>query len=590
MQGPRADTPGPRGARGRVVMLVDNDVRGDSRVQKTARSAAEAGWEVILLGERRDAPQETWRIGDAEVRLVPVRDQLSQHPMYFRRPWLRRPFAYAPGRMAAYRLAVVRSYQLDIGARLAELRAARAAGGGRAAELIGKAALLPRRVAVKAIWTWTRFRAGQSRRHHQAVRDGTKLLTRLPVTIWTTLLGRRAWRKLDPSLWQWEMAFGKVVDELRPDIIHAHDFRMIAVGARATVRARAKGRSVKFVWDAHEYVPGLLPRPNQPGWLPALCAHEKEYARYADAVVTVSDDLADLLKREHGLAERPTVVMNAPVAAPGEGENDGPVPDLRADCGVGPEVPLLAYCGGITPVRGVDIMVEALPHLPGVHLTLVSLHPNGKNSPAEKLYAKAEELGVADRVHLLPYVPHWQVSAYLSAADAAISPLLHLPNHEIALSNKFFEYSHARLPLVVSDVRTMSRMVRSTGQGEVFTAGDLDDYLRAVRTVLADPAKYRAAYDRDGMLASWTWEAQAAALDGLYARLLPGDRRADDRSDDDRSDDDRPDGDRSDGDRPDAPRSGDGSVDSGRITAGTPDPAARPSSPDHAPVPTRSVR
>ena len=40
----------PRSTRGRVVMLVDNGVEGDSRVQKAARSAAEAGWEVVLLG------------------------------------------------------------------------------------------------------------------------------------------------------------------------------------------------------------------------------------------------------------------------------------------------------------------------------------------------------------------------------------------------------------------------------------------------------------------------------------------------------------------------------------------------------------
>jgi glycogen(starch) synthase len=37
-------------ARGRIVMLVDNGVDGDSRVQKTARSAADHGWDVTLLG------------------------------------------------------------------------------------------------------------------------------------------------------------------------------------------------------------------------------------------------------------------------------------------------------------------------------------------------------------------------------------------------------------------------------------------------------------------------------------------------------------------------------------------------------------
>jgi glycosyltransferase involved in cell wall biosynthesis len=151
---------------------------------------------------------------------------------------------------------------------------------------------------------------------------------------------------------------------------------------------------------------------------------------------------------------------------------------------------------------------------------MVSVHPNGKNSPVDKARERAEALGVADRVHMLPYVPHWQVSDYLRTADAAVSPLHHLPNHEIALSNKFFEYSHARLPLITSDIRTMAAMVRSTNQGEVFKAQDLDDFVRVVRLVLADPDRYRAAY-KEELLLSWTWEAQAAVLDQVYSELVP---------------------------------------------------------------------
>ena len=55
-------------------MLVDNGVRGDSRVQKEAASAAEAGWDVILLGRSTTAQAETWTIGQAQVRLIPMPD------------------------------------------------------------------------------------------------------------------------------------------------------------------------------------------------------------------------------------------------------------------------------------------------------------------------------------------------------------------------------------------------------------------------------------------------------------------------------------------------------------------------------------
>jgi glycogen synthase len=121
---------------------------------------------------------------------------------------------------------------------------------------------------------------------------------------------------------------------------------------------------------------------------------------------------------------------------------------------------------------------------------------------------------------VLPYVPHNQVTSFLSVADVGVIPIQHWPNHEIALVTKFFEYSHARLPIIVSDVKTMAETTRSTGQGEVFEADDVTAYVRATRTVLGDPKRYRAAYDTPDLLRHWTWEAQADLLDHVYTRLL----------------------------------------------------------------------
>ena len=288
--------------RGRVVMLVDNDVRGDSRVQKEARSMAAAGWEVILLGERRDAPLETWTIGEAQVRLVPMDNKLTYAPSTWRRGWLRRPFAYPPGREAEYRLELAKARRIDIGTRLAELAAKRRAGGSAVADAAGKAALLVPRASSKAQGLWTRFRAREARRLREVRRDGSALLNRAPVLFWRVTMGDRAWRKLDPSLWDWELAFGTVIDELKPDLIHANDFRMLGVGARAKIRAKGRGPP----GQAGLGRPRVPARPRAAGQRRAGCprslAHEREYVPYADAVVTVSPTLAELLQQEHGLA------------------------------------------------------------------------------------------------------------------------------------------------------------------------------------------------------------------------------------------------------------------------------------------------
>ncbi|MEO3973400.1 glycosyltransferase family 4 protein [Streptomyces sp. CAU 1734] len=517
----------PRPTKGRVVMLVANKVEGDSRVQKTAESAAAAGWDVVLIGFVRTAAQaRTWKLGDAEVRLIPMKTPLSRRHAERHRSLLRKPLAYPPGPMAAYRRQWAKAWRADIATRKAALRVLPQAVGSPLFRKTEKARLVVAGPVSRIVQKWISVRSKQTAEARKAGRALRGPVDRAFTSSWTALKGNRAWRRLEPSLWDFELAYCKEIDSLEPDIIHAHDFRMIGVGARATVRARAAGRQVKLVWDAHEYLPGVRPWQDNGRWLPGNIAQEAEYVPYADAIVTVSEGLGDWLVDRHGLKEQPTVVLNAPYKpiAPGEtsvvaGDTE-PVPDLRELCGIGPDVPLVVYSGVPGPQRGLGDMVETLPLLDDVHMVFVA--PNPPPAYVVGLQQRAEELGVGDRLHVVPYVPHWQVVRFLSAADIGCIPIHHWPNHEIALITKFFEYSHARLPLVVSDVKTMSEMVNTTGQGEVFTAEDPADLARAIRRVLADPQRYKAAYDKPGLLDDWTWEAQAEVLDKLYTRLMPG--------------------------------------------------------------------
>lgn len=496
-------------ARGRVVMLVDNAVHGDSRVQKQARSAAEAGWDVVLIGRAPSKKPDRFRLGGARVRLVPVESTMARRPHELRSG--RRPGrAYANRRLAAYRRreAEVRAYD----ARLRQLRRELEAAQGRRSALsvtAGKAWTRAVQAGSKVERRWVAARGQDAPRRPGPVEPRSDRLTDLRAKA----MGVRGWRLLHPHRWDFELAFGPVIDRLQPDIIHANDFGMIGVGAAAKLRAFAAGRDVKLVYDAHEYVPGMNAELRPPGWLDAQIAYEREFIGLADEVVTVSEPLAEMLAREHGIA-RPTVVLNAPVV---EEISDVDVPTVRQRCGVADDTPILLYSGSMTPQRGVSIMVDALPHLPDAHVAFVV---SSTEKPfVRELMQRAEERGVSSRVHWLPYVAPEHVVHYVADATVGVHPTHHFVNHEISLATKFFEYAHAGLPIVVSDVRTMAEMVRRTGQGEVFRAEDLDDYLRAVRQVLADPGRYRAAYRDSGLLQEWTWERQAQVLDSVYSRL-----------------------------------------------------------------------
>ncbi len=76
----------------------------------------------------------------------------------------------------------------------------------------------------------------------------------------------------------------------------------------------------------------------------------------------------------------------------------------------------------------------------------------------------------------------------------------------------------ARLPIVVSDVRTMSAEVKRLGNGEVFIATDTDDFIRAVNEVLAKKARYVDVYTPQA-LSERSWERQAENLVKIYNRV-----------------------------------------------------------------------
>ena len=287
--------------------------------------------------------------------------------------------------------------------------------------------------------------------------------------------------------------------------------------ARRDAALRGRGREVRWVHDAHELsaatadrgvggLRGLLRRRMIGGML-------AELVPTADAVVTVSDDLAERLRADLRLPDRPVVVLNAPPVASAR-----PAPSLRKRAGVRPEERLLVYAGGLTPARGVDLAVRALPELDGVHLALVA--PDADPHVAG-LCALADGLGVGERLHVVPYVAPDQVVDYLAGADAGLVPLLHRPNHEISLVTKYIEYAQAKLPLVVSDVRVMAAFTREHGLGEVFRVQDGARGLAdAARAVLSDRLRYRAAYDAAaGVLARLTWEEQSTVLTGLYEHI-----------------------------------------------------------------------
>ena len=489
-------------------MITDNRVEGDSRVQKVASSTAAHGYDVLLIGPSQDGQTHTYEFAGSTVQLVPVPG--TNLAKSYQQPGrsLRWPFAYPSKERERVKTKALRDRTSSTNTRAARVKAGRIAGNR---DIFGRIQIHCLRFAGRIAAAVHVRRVRQLARAIDHRKSERSPLDRLRARTIRRFAGASAWRRLDPTLVDFDSAFAELVFLAKPDLIHAHDFRMVGIGVRAAERLRAEGHACQIVYDAHEFMPGV--RPRNLSWQLGNIQHERRYAPRADAVITVSDTLAEMLQDALGLLARPAVVLNAP---PMKSAVEVPQGGIRRSIGVATDVPLIAYIGSPAPQRGLMTIVEALALMPETHAALV-LPPATPH--AVPLLDRAAELGVSDRLHILPYVPQESVVAFISSADVGVIPIHHDLNHEISLITKYFDYAHAGLPVVVSDVRTMASTTRELGNGEVFTAGNAVAFATAVETVLANPAPYLTAYTPE-LLERWSWESQERVLIDLYRNLL----------------------------------------------------------------------
>ena len=474
----------------RIAYLAGNDVVSDARVRKYVATAVAAGHDVAAFGVTRQGGGHRGELSGAELVVVGTRPTVKERVASKWRQLhvvLRWGFpdedaaVAARGQVARWR----ETAQAKRGWRRAVLGAM--AAGGSAWLVVARR--VPTRPAAR-----------------REPDDATRV-----AEVAALLAGRLDWRRELPVLVRDEDALGPVMDAWEPDVVHVHDVFGLAVACGVVDRARAAGRRCALVYDAHEYVRGLSYLPVRT--VAAYADLERRHIGRAQRVVTVSEPLAELIERDHGLARRPLVVLNAPMTAP---PPEG-MATLRDAVGVPAPVPLLVYGGGVNTARGVDTAVRALPDLVGVHLVVVT---NRLNYVVRALLELAADLRVADRVHLADYVDPELVPHYFAGATVGLSTLLHSPNHDVALTNKFCEYLQAGLPIVTSDTPAQTALVNELDLGAVYPAGDVAGLVAAVREVLDDHDRLAERIASDaGLRHRFSWAAQADTIRDLYAGL-----------------------------------------------------------------------
>lgn len=488
-------------------MVVANGITSDTRVKKSALTAARLGCEVSVIGVGQRRRTESF-MGEVRLIRIPVAWRLRERD---------RHCAICEGRNLGEELDLThhrfRAKRIELETAIADIKLAFLADVGPHSPIKRATIRLKRKRAIKEIH---RLRAEVSKAdtdRHQRV-DRLQQLLDSGVTEAAAESVSSDWKQSLPEMIDLEVAFAPELRALSPQLLHAHDFTALAVCVRYAKRAIAAGQSVKVVYDAHEYTRGIS-LPSMQRQL-AYIELEDQHIRQCDAVVTVSPAIAERLEDDYQLGARPSVVLNAPISKLSADRSNNLGVRLRDVAAVPSDAPLVVFSGGARPERRVEVLVEALRFLPDVHLAIVS----NNNVDLARVLKPAVEGRYDDRVHRADFVEPDLVPQYLSDADLGVHPLPRSSmNHEFALPNKLFEYLHARLPVVVSDVQSMSNFVTRFEVGKVYSDGDASSLAGAIRDALSDRERLRANITPE-LLSGVSWEAQEETLADRYRELL----------------------------------------------------------------------
>jgi glycosyltransferase involved in cell wall biosynthesis len=248
---------------------------------------------------------------------------------------------------------------------------------------------------------------------------------------------------------------------LRPDAVHTHGYRPDVIDAGV-----ARRFSIPIVTTAHGFTGGA--------WRNRLYEYLQRRAfRRFDAVVAVSRPLSDRLARAGVQPSRIHTLPNA-------WRRIAPALDreaARRALGIPREDFVVGWVGRLSNEKGPDVLLESLPHLSTVPITMSVI---GAGIEQRSLEARAAALGVADRIRWHGAVP--DAERIFTAFDVFV-----LSSRTEGTPVVLFEAMAAGVPVVATQVGGVPDVV-SPEEGVLVASEDPVALARGIRDVYAHPA------------------------------------------------------------------------------------------------------
>ncbi len=317
-------------------------------------------------------------------------------------------------------------------------------------------------------------------------------------------LKTRGWskQKLIQLIKYFEFIYKVVKQYKKSDIIHCNDLNSLPIGV---IIKKFFNKNAKIVYDAHEYetelngLKGIQKKLVK--WL------ERKLIKYADKVITVSDAIADEYVKLYDI-KKPALVLNTPSYKEIEKKNI-----FRETLGIKETQTIFLYQGGLSKGRGIEILLEAFKTIDNENAVIVFMG----YGPLENLIKETSK--EYKNIYFHQAVSPDVLLDYTSSADFGISTIEDsCLSYRYCLPNKMFEYLMAEIPVIVSNLYEMKRLVEFNKIGTVAKENSPEGLKEAIEeAVKLDKEELKTNIRKVKTI--YNWEEQEKVLIKLYEEL-----------------------------------------------------------------------
>jgi glycosyltransferase involved in cell wall biosynthesis len=219
-------------------------------------------------------------------------------------------------------------------------------------------------------------------------------------------------------------------------------------------------------------------------------------------ITTVSPSLVEKLKGLGFSSDLITNGVDIDIFQPMDGRK------TRKQLGIGDEDFVIGFCGSVERWYAIDDMIRALP-------VLIQYRPETKmlvvgdslfTDYLSALYKLAKELGISDHVIFTGTKPYNELPRYIAVMDACTIPLSPPQWSNIALPNKYFEYSACGKPIVMRPIPDVEQM----GGPNLFVYRTQEEFITQIQYLMLNRPSFSINLEK------YSWKEKSRQFEEIF--------------------------------------------------------------------------